>query len=160
MPKEINIDSTILCNIIVLIFLFAAFDTPTLINRVSAKIVGIPFPFIGVDGTDACKTIYKEDGMTLAGCPLKKGETYVFKNQFDILSIYPTVIIFDSSYIQQFLNFFHIERVHHNIIILFIVFISIIHNYDNMIGIDNFILNKFQNITIEKLNKFNNRRKI
>ncbi|XP_044745580.1 NPC intracellular cholesterol transporter 2 [Coccinella septempunctata] len=68
-----------------------SFDTPTLINRVTAKIVGIPFPFIGVDGTDACKTIYKEDGKTLAGCPLKKGETYMFKNQFDVLSIYPTI---------------------------------------------------------------------
>ncbi|XP_045483841.1 NPC intracellular cholesterol transporter 2 [Harmonia axyridis] len=68
-----------------------AFDSPTLVNRVSAKIVGIPFPFIGVDGTDACKTVFDESGEKQVGCPLKKGQTYVFKDQFDILSIYPSI---------------------------------------------------------------------
>ncbi|KAK9884226.1 hypothetical protein WA026_005175 [Henosepilachna vigintioctopunctata] len=42
-------------------------------------------------GTDACKGIYKEDGKTFAGCPLKKGETYKYKNSFDILDIYPRI---------------------------------------------------------------------
>ncbi|KAF5292924.1 hypothetical protein FQA39_LY13804 [Lamprigera yunnana] len=64
-------------------------DTKTLKNSVSAIIVGIPFPFIGVDNTDACDNIFEADGTTKASCPLKKGTEYVYKNHFNILDIYP-----------------------------------------------------------------------
>ncbi|KDR21779.1 Epididymal secretory protein E1 [Zootermopsis nevadensis] len=65
-------------------------DAPSLKNNVYAKIVGIPFPFIGVDGTDACPQIYLPDG-SKAGCPLKAGQDYVYKNSFKVLEIYPKV---------------------------------------------------------------------
>lgn len=63
-------------------------DLPSLKNDVHAKIIGVPFPFIGVDGTSACGQIYLPDG-TKASCPLKAGQDYVYKNSFEILEIYP-----------------------------------------------------------------------
>uniref|UniRef100_A0A1B6KTE6 MD-2-related lipid-recognition domain-containing protein n=1 Tax=Graphocephala atropunctata TaxID=36148 RepID=A0A1B6KTE6_9HEMI len=66
-------------------------DIKQLRNRVLAKIAGIPFPFLGVDGTNSCPNIYNADGSTLAGCPLVAGTEYVYKNNFDVLPIYPTV---------------------------------------------------------------------
>jgi Niemann-Pick C2 protein len=65
-------------------------DAPSVRNTVNAVIVGVPFPFIGVDGTDACPQIYLPDG-NKAGCPLKAGQEYVYKNSFKILDIYPKV---------------------------------------------------------------------
>jgi len=63
-------------------------DVDSVRNTVYAKIAGIPFPFIGVDGTDACSKIFLPDGSS-AGCPLKAGQTYVYKNGFRVLEIYP-----------------------------------------------------------------------
>ncbi|KAF5300928.1 hypothetical protein FQR65_LT09091 [Abscondita terminalis] len=61
----------------------------TVVNKVSALIVGLPFPFIGVDNTDACGNLFESDGTTQASCPLEAGKEYVYKNHFDILQIYP-----------------------------------------------------------------------
>ncbi|KAF2891661.1 hypothetical protein ILUMI_14512, partial [Ignelater luminosus] len=66
-------------------------EVKSLKNNVNAIIVGLPFPFIGVDGTDACSQLYETDGTTKASCPLKAGTEYVYKNQFDVLQIYPVV---------------------------------------------------------------------
>lgn len=66
-------------------------DITSLKNSVSANILGIPFPFVGVDGEDACKYISKLDGSKI-GCNLKAGEEYVYKNQIEVLRIYPKVI--------------------------------------------------------------------
>jgi Niemann-Pick C2 protein len=57
---------------------------------VNAKIAGVPFPFIGMDGTDACPQIFFPDG-NKAGCPLKAGQEYVYKNILKVLEIYPKV---------------------------------------------------------------------
>lgn len=65
-------------------------DVKTLRTEVNAKILGIPFPFLGVDNTNACGGIYTPDG-TKVSCPLKAGQEYVYKNKFDILEIYPKV---------------------------------------------------------------------
>ncbi|KAG5319104.1 NPC2 protein, partial [Acromyrmex heyeri] len=65
-------------------------DIKSLTNNVQGIINGIPIPFIGVDGTNACDNIYNADG-SKAGCPLKKDEQYVYKNGFPILSIYPRI---------------------------------------------------------------------
>lgn len=51
--------------------------------------MGIPLPFIGVDGTSACDKVFLEDGETKAECPLVAGQKYVYKNQFPVLQIYP-----------------------------------------------------------------------
>jgi len=61
-------------------------------NTVYAIIAGIPFPFIGVDGTEACSKIFLPDG-SKAACPLKAGQNYVYKNAFKVLEIYPKVRI-------------------------------------------------------------------
>lgn len=66
-------------------------DVKQLTTRVGAIILGIPLPFIGVDGTSACNNIYTEDGTQKVKCPLKAGEKYLYKNSFDVLSIYPTL---------------------------------------------------------------------
>lgn len=66
-------------------------DVKQLTTRVEAIILGIPLPFIGVDGTSACNNIYTEDGTEKTKCPLKAGEKYLYKNAFDVLPIYPSV---------------------------------------------------------------------
>ena len=65
-------------------------DVENVVNSVSAAVVGVPLPFIGVDGTSACDNIFKVDG-TPAGCSLKKGVEYIYKREFPVLQIYPTV---------------------------------------------------------------------
>lgn len=66
-------------------------DIKSLLNTVNANILGIPFPFAGVDGEDACKHIYNEDGTTKVGCNIKAGQEYVYKNEIEVLKIYPRV---------------------------------------------------------------------
>lgn len=73
--------------------IFAEKDIEKVSNNVFANIVGVPFPFIGVDGTDACSNIYDVDGTTKVGCPLKAGKEYHYKNNIDVLEIYPRVRI-------------------------------------------------------------------
>lgn len=66
-------------------------EVKTLTNRVNALFGPLPFPFIGVDGTDACTNVFESDATTKATCPLKAGKSYVYKNNFDILQIYPVI---------------------------------------------------------------------
>lgn len=69
---------------------FAEADVPSVLNRVSANVFGVPFPFIGVDGTSACTNVFDASGKQV-GCPLKAGTEYVYKNKFDVLEAYPKV---------------------------------------------------------------------
>ncbi|XP_037026345.1 ecdysteroid-regulated 16 kDa protein [Bradysia coprophila] len=64
-------------------------DLKTLTTSVYANVLNVPLPFIGVDGASACDKLFKEDGTTPSSCPLKAGETYVYKNSFPILEFYP-----------------------------------------------------------------------
>ncbi|XP_018560916.1 ecdysteroid-regulated 16 kDa protein [Anoplophora glabripennis] len=66
-------------------------DIKSLVNTVNANILGIPFPFAGVDGVDACKNIYNEDGTTKVGCNIKAGQEYLYKSEIEVLKIYPRV---------------------------------------------------------------------
>lgn len=66
-------------------------DIQELTTRVHANILNLPLPFIGVDGTSACKNVFAEDGTTKVDCPLKKGTNYVYKNGFPVEDFYPTV---------------------------------------------------------------------
>jgi len=66
-------------------------DFKTLKQDIQGIILGVPLPFPGVYDTDACPFIYSEDGSTKVGCPLKAGTTYLYKNGFKILPLYPTV---------------------------------------------------------------------
>lgn len=61
-----------------------------LTTSVQAMIGQFPFPFVGVDGQSACNNIYDESGKKV-GCPLQKGKTYIYKNQFAVLEIYPKI---------------------------------------------------------------------
>lgn len=65
-------------------------DVEDVVNVVNAAILHVPLPFVGVDGTSACNSIYKTDG-TPAGCSLKQGVEYIYKQEFPVLQIYPTV---------------------------------------------------------------------
>ena len=65
-------------------------DAENVVNNVNAAILGVPLPFVGVDGTSACDNIFNLDG-TSAGCSLKKGVDYIYKREFPVLQIYPTV---------------------------------------------------------------------
>ncbi|XP_058801888.1 ecdysteroid-regulated 16 kDa protein-like [Phymastichus coffea] len=65
-------------------------DIPKLTTNVFANILGMSLPFIGVDGTDACSKIFNADNVPTS-CPLKQGVEYIYKNEFPILQIYPTV---------------------------------------------------------------------
>ncbi|CAL1687424.1 unnamed protein product [Lasius platythorax] len=64
----------------------------SLINDVGAILFNVPLPFIGVDGTNACDNIYNTDG-SKAGCPLKEGAEYIYKNSFPVLAFYPRVAL-------------------------------------------------------------------
>nr|AQM58369.1 venom protein family 7 protein 1 [Pristhesancus plagipennis] len=66
-------------------------DIEKIITSVNMKLLGIPFPFIGVDGTSACDKLYESDGKTKTKCPLVKGKEYVYQNSFKVLEIYPNV---------------------------------------------------------------------
>lgn len=50
----------------------------------------LPFPFIGVDGTSACNNMYDEQGKKVS-CPLMANKTYLYKNSFPVLEIYPRI---------------------------------------------------------------------
>ncbi|XP_076233862.1 Niemann-Pick type C-2b [Calliopsis andreniformis] len=65
-------------------------DTENLKNSVNAAVLGVPLPFVGVDGTSACNNIFHTD-QTPAGCSLKKGVEYIYKREFPVLQIYPTI---------------------------------------------------------------------
>lgn len=64
-------------------------------NELESEILGIileaPLPFVGYHGKSACPYIYDAEGVNKVGCPLKKGQTYLYKNSFKILRIYPQV---------------------------------------------------------------------
>ncbi|KAK9503664.1 hypothetical protein O3M35_010178 [Rhynocoris fuscipes] len=66
-------------------------DIEKIVTTVNMKLLGIPFPFIGVDGTSACDKIFESDGKTKANCPLVKGKEYLYQNTFKVLEIYPNV---------------------------------------------------------------------
>ncbi|XP_014228936.1 protein NPC2 homolog [Trichogramma pretiosum] len=66
-------------------------DVQSVKTAVYATILGVPLPFVGVDGTDACGKVFNAADGSPAPCPLKKGVEYLYKNEFPILPIYPTV---------------------------------------------------------------------
>ncbi|KAH0809914.1 hypothetical protein GEV33_012878 [Tenebrio molitor] len=66
-------------------------DVDKILNTIHAYIAGVPFPYPGNDQTDACKNMYSEDGKNFVGCPLKKGQDYLYKNDMEVLQIYPRV---------------------------------------------------------------------
>ncbi|XP_050295440.1 NPC intracellular cholesterol transporter 2 isoform X1 [Anthonomus grandis grandis] len=68
-----------------------AAEMKNLTQTVNANILGIAFPFIGVDGTSACDKVYEEDEKTKNNCQFEKGKTYVFKDAIDVLQVYPTL---------------------------------------------------------------------
>lgn len=54
-------------------------------------ISGLSLPFPGVDGTSACNNIYDETGKNKVSCPLLKGKTYIYRNSFKVLELYPKI---------------------------------------------------------------------
>jgi len=66
-------------------------DFKDLNSDIQGIIIDVPLPFPGYYGTSACPHIYDAEGKNQVGCPLKAGETYIYKNSFKILPIYPTV---------------------------------------------------------------------
>lgn len=77
-------------------YLFSTFietDIKELTTSVYAIVLGLPLPFIGVDGTSACDKMFLEDGITKVECPLKAGQNYVYKNSFPVLELYPKLTL-------------------------------------------------------------------
>ncbi|XP_013111384.2 ecdysteroid-regulated 16 kDa protein [Stomoxys calcitrans] len=66
-------------------------DFKELNSDIQGILLDVPLPFPGYYGTSACPHIYDAEGKNQVGCPLKAGETYIYKNSFKILPIYPTV---------------------------------------------------------------------
>ncbi|KAK6623470.1 hypothetical protein RUM43_009322 [Polyplax serrata] len=62
-----------------------------LTNAVYAEILGVPFPFIGVDGANVCEKIFDASTGAKASCPLQAGKDYIYKDQFKILDVYPKI---------------------------------------------------------------------
>lgn len=70
------------------VLLIVLFLVKTLTTNVNAVINNLPVPFIGVDGQSACNNMFDEEGNKVS-CPLMKGKTYIYKNAFPVLEIYP-----------------------------------------------------------------------
>ncbi|EEB10864.1 Ecdysteroid-regulated 16 kDa protein precursor, putative [Pediculus humanus corporis] len=66
-------------------------DVNKMTNSVHALILGVPFPFIGVDGENVCDKIYDAKSGDKTSCPLKAGNEYLYKDQFKILDVYPKI---------------------------------------------------------------------
>lgn len=66
-------------------------DVEEIYNSVYAKIGGLPVPFVGVHGTNACENIFTPDLQTKLGCPLKANVPVTFKYQVNVYEIYPNV---------------------------------------------------------------------
>ncbi|XP_066245430.1 NPC intracellular cholesterol transporter 2-like [Euwallacea similis] len=61
-----------------------------LVKSVYFILSGTNFPFIGVDGSNACDFIYELDEKTkVSNCNLVKGKTYVYIDSVDILPAFP-----------------------------------------------------------------------
>ena len=60
-------------------------------NNVYARILGLPMPFIGVNGTSACGKIADKETGDKVQCPLKPGKTYLYTDRFKILNVYPRI---------------------------------------------------------------------
>ncbi|XP_022121316.2 NPC intracellular cholesterol transporter 2 [Pieris rapae] len=63
----------------------------SLTNDVYADIAGLPLPFLGVTGSDACPNVKKAEDGSPAPCPLQPDQEYVYTNTFPIESYYPQV---------------------------------------------------------------------
>lgn len=72
---------------------FAEENISELTTTVYANILGLPLPFIGVDGTSACGKMFLADGETKTSCPLKAGQEYIYKNSFPVLELYPKLTL-------------------------------------------------------------------
>ncbi|XP_050353975.1 NPC intracellular cholesterol transporter 2-like [Nymphalis io] len=59
-------------------------------NEVTATLLGLTLPFVGVDGLGICEKIVSENG-DKSSCPLKAGTKYLYKDSFPILDVYPKI---------------------------------------------------------------------
>lgn len=60
----------------------------SLTNEVFGYIGGVPVPFFGVDGTDACQHVRRATADEYLSCPLPAGE-YEYTIVFPVLPVYP-----------------------------------------------------------------------
>ncbi|XP_057338057.1 NPC intracellular cholesterol transporter 2-like [Microplitis mediator] len=67
-------------------------NVKSLTTSVFAKVAAFWLPFVSVHNKNACDNIYNMDD-SIAGCPLKAGTEYKYRNEFPILSIYPTLTL-------------------------------------------------------------------
>lgn len=65
-------------------------DMENVKNSVKAIVFNVAVPFIGVDDESICEKLYKKSGEK-ANCPVKAGETYIYKDSFPILDFYPNI---------------------------------------------------------------------
>lgn len=70
-------------------------DIKKLTTNVNAVVLGVPLPFLTLDGTSACNNLYLEDGTTKTRCPLKAGQNYIYKNAIEVLPVYPSIAALD-----------------------------------------------------------------
>jgi len=59
-------------------------------NSVHANVLGVPLPFVGVDGNSVCDKLFDKTGAK-ASCPLKAGTEYLYKDSFKVLEVYPKI---------------------------------------------------------------------
>lgn len=92
----------IYCNVEYVCFLES--NVTKLSNEVHAKIMGIPVPFWGVHGSNACEKLFLEDAETKTTCPLSAGNEYIYKDTFRISEYYPKV----SHFVTIFCSLLHL----------------------------------------------------
>ncbi|XP_046653240.1 NPC intracellular cholesterol transporter 2 homolog a-like [Daphnia pulicaria] len=66
-------------------------------NRITtgatARLGGIPLPFVGTNNQPACPRIVAKQSRQAVGCTTKAGEVYTYSNTFPILQIYPVTSV-------------------------------------------------------------------
>lgn len=69
--------------------LFTARPLQSLQTNVSAFMMNMNLPFLGVTGTSANGNVFDKDGSSPATFPLHPNQSYVYKRSFPILPFYP-----------------------------------------------------------------------
>ena len=70
---------------------WVASPTNRITTGATARLGGIPLPFVGTNNQPACQRIVSKQSRQSVGCNTNAGEVYTYSNTFPILQIYPVV---------------------------------------------------------------------
>nr|CAH0098466.1 unnamed protein product [Daphnia galeata] len=70
-----------------------ASPTNRITTGATARLGGIPLPFVGTNNQPACPKIVSKQSRQSVGCNTNAGEVYTYSNTFPVLQIYPVTSV-------------------------------------------------------------------